>query len=232
MNIEKKLRILNQLYKIHDNIIKNQENICKKHCSTCCTCNVTMTTLEGFNIINFFNEINKKEIRFKLKSLSDFKKYRPKITTNGFADLCVSKKKVPDEENNPKWGRCFFLQNNVCSIYPVRPIGCRSMISKTICSINDYADMDPFIITVNYIFLQFVEHMDIPGQYGNLTDILLFLLKTDQLLSYTNHSSFNPTKHLLYNRPMKMLLIPPNHKNRATPIIRSIQNSGIEDFFV
>ncbi len=232
MDIEKKLCILNQLYKLHDDIIEQQDIICKKSCSSCCTCNVTMTTLEGFNIIKFLNRFNKKEIYLKLQSLSDLKKYRPKITTNGLADLCADKKNPPDEENDPKWGKCLFLQDGICTIYSVRPMGCRSMISKKVCSINGYADMDKFIITVNYIFFQFVEHMDIPGKYGNLTDILLFLLKEEHLFSCINNSSFTPEKHLLFNLPIKMLLIPPEHKSKAMPIIQSIQSSDIKEIFL
>ncbi len=230
MDIEEKQHVLKQLYNIHDNVMAQETSACNKGCAACCTVNVTMTTLEGLHIIHFLDDYRKKEVNSMLQKLSDNKKYRPDITTNGFADLCVSGEEIPDEENDPKWGTCPFLEDDLCTIYPVRPLGCRSLMSSNPCNIDGFADMAPDIMTINTIFLQFVEHMDGSGYYGNMTDILLFMLNKECPESYIHPSSPPRPQHLLTNLPIKMLLVPPEHRKRAMPVIQAIQNSGIEEF--
>ena len=67
------------------------------------------------------------------------------------------------------------LTNNLCSVYPVRPFACRCFFSKEDCAENECATIDDFVLAVNNIFLQVIEHVDQDRFTGNLTDILLFL---------------------------------------------------------
>ena len=163
MTIDKKIAVLSRVYELHDRFINDQDQVCKKYCSICCTVNATLSTVEGINIINYLKEngqLDKLEI---LKKMPEGKRYQPEITTNKFAELCLNRQDIPEEENFPDWGKCPFLLNDTCTIYPARPLGCRSMISKTKCSASQYAEIDEFIVTINTVFLQFIEHMDIPG---------------------------------------------------------------------
>ncbi len=184
MDIEKKLNILDKIYHIHSNFMKKQNKACKKYCSSCCTINVTLATLEGLKIIRYLKTKSLLDDLKFLKHLTEKKRYQPELTTNKFADLCFNKEDIPCEDNQPDWGSCPFLTNDECSIYPVRPMGCRSMISKTICGNNNYADMDSFAVTMNTVFLQFIEHIDLKGLYGNMIDILDYLRKENHLKQY------------------------------------------------
>jgi hypothetical protein len=46
----------------------------------------------------------------------------------------------------------------------------------------------PFVITVNNLFLQYIEHIDFHGCSGNLSDVLLFLKSKERLESYREGS--------------------------------------------
>ncbi|MBU4185509.1 MAG: hypothetical protein KKC23_04795 [Proteobacteria bacterium] len=221
MDLYTKLDVLNQIYKIYDAATESLEVACQKYCSTCCTRNVTMTSLEGYKIADHLIENSKSELFKKIKAKSYKKRFQPKITTNKIADLCIQGKEIPDEEIDSSWGSCPLLINDECPIYMVRPFNCRCMVSKTNCV--DKAEMDPFVLTVNNVFLQYIEHIDQHGFSGNLTDVLLFMESKDNMKSYIMEVLKNPGKELIKNLPMSILFIPPEHRQQIKPIINSLQ---------
>ncbi len=74
------------------------------------------------------------------------------------------------------------------------------------------------------VFLQFIEHIDLKGLYGNMTDILSFLNNNNNLKNYEEKQGYENSPKLLKNLKLKMLLVPPEHRNGAMPIIQAIQN--------
>jgi hypothetical protein len=67
---------------------------------------------------------------------------------------------------------CPFLAENSCTIYPVRPFGCRLFASLTHCATNGAADMPPGYLAASTIMLQLIEHLDQNGRWGSLVEIL------------------------------------------------------------
>ena len=180
-----------------------------------------MTSLEGYKIADHLIENSKSELFKKIKKESYKKRFQPKITTNKIADLCIQGKEIPDEKIDSSWGSCPLLINDECPIYTVRPFSCRCMVSKTNCI--DKAEMDEFVLTVNNVFLQYIEHIDQQGFSGNFTDVLLFMESEDNRKNYSMELLKNSWKGLIKNMPMSILLIPPEHKNKIKPIINSLQ---------
>ena len=219
-----RIDILEQIYKIYDAFTDNLELACQRYCSVCCTRNVIITTLEGYKIADHLIENGKSELFKKIKEEYYKKRFQPIITTNKIADLCIQGKDLPDEEIDSSWGSCPLLMNNECPIYKVRPFSCRCMVSKTNCV--DKAEMDPFVLTVNNVFLQYIEHFDQQGFSGNFTDVLLFMESEDNRKSYGMKDLTNPGERLIKNLPMTLLLVPPEHKNKIKPIINSLQIKG------
>jgi hypothetical protein len=226
MNLYTKLDVLNRIYKIYDSLTDGLELACQKYCSTCCTRNVTMTTLEGYKIADHLIENSQSELFKKIKNESYKKRFLPKITTNKIADLCIQCKELPDEEIDRSWGSCPLLIKDECPIYPDRPFHCRCMVSKTNCV--DKAEMDPFVLTVNNVFLQYIEHIDQQGFSGNFTDVLLFMESEDNRKSYAMKNLTNPAEGLIKNLPMTIFLVPPEHKNKIKPIINSLQTIKVQ----
>ena len=221
MDLYTKLDVLDQIYKSYDAVTESLEVACQKYCSTCCTRNVIITSIESYKIADHLIENGKSELFKKIKDESYKKRFQPIITTNKIADLCIQGKELPDEEIDRSWGNCPLLINDECPIYTVRPFNCRCMVSKTNCI--DKAEMDPFVLTVNNVFLQYIEHIDRQGFSGNFTDVLLFMESEDNRKSYSIEVLKEIGKDLIKNMPMSILLVPPEHKQQIKPIINSLQ---------
>jgi len=226
MNLEKKRVVLEQIYEIYDNFTKGLDVACKKHCAYCCTRNVTMTTLEGYIIAEFLKLRGKTDLYANIQKALYKKRFLPAITINTMADLSLQGKDIPDEESDARWGECPFLINNECPVYQVRPFGCRCFVSGKKCNENGYAEIDPFVITVNSLFLQYIEHADQVGCFGNLTDILLFMQTEESRKSFEKGIIKCKNMWMIPNRPIKAFLVPPEHKARIESILKALQNIG------
>ena len=224
MDINIRHAVLEQLYTIYDTFSQTLDVACQRYCSQCCTCNVTLTTLEAHRIIGHLLETGQSDLLEKLESKVPEKRFQPKITTNGIADYCTQGKPLPEEESDAAWGTCPFLEQNECPLYLARPFGCRCFVSKQLCGESGYADVDPFVITVNNVFLQYIEHIDAQGYSGNLSDVLRFMRDEKNRGQYEAGTLNPPADDLLIpNRPLKVLMIPPEHRDRIAPILEAIQ---------
>jgi hypothetical protein len=124
----------------------------------------------------------------------------------------------------PDWGVCPFLSNQACPIYPERPFGCRCMVSKVPCDKTGYADIDEFVLTVNNLFLQFIEHIDTPGMTGNLVDVFRFFESADNQIAYGSAEIPGNPENLIFNSPIPIIMIPPRHRKRIHPILKALRD--------
>ncbi|MFO7557476.1 MAG: hypothetical protein R6X10_01485 [Desulfobacterales bacterium] len=222
MYLTERTIILNQLYSIYDDFIQGQNVCCKKECDFCCTRNVTLTTLEGNHILEYINLNRKGELFGNLKIHLQKKRFIPQVTINSLAEMVCNGETPPEEEIDPNWGACPLLTEKVCPVYPVRPFGCRCLVSKVPCRDTGCAELDPFVLTVNNIFFQTIEHIDNQGLMGNLTDILLLLEPADMRKEYAGNR-LKPDKNKIKNASIRFLMIPPEHRLRVKPILEEIQ---------
>lgn len=222
MQIEKKAALLDRVYTIYDDYMASLDIVCDKRCSICCTRNVTMTSLEGFKIISYMNEQGKTALLERLRAVAASNRFLPTITTNQMADLCMQNQEIPDEAPDPQVGKCPFLNDDLCDIYPVRPLACRGLVSTRHCAKTGYADIDDFTLTVNHMLMQYVEHLDANGFSSNLIDLLLFMSEMPDISRY-EESNQNRSVHMLLNRPLKMLLIPPEHQEKIRPMLMLLE---------
>ncbi|MBU3915790.1 hypothetical protein KKA14_09675 [bacterium] len=227
MNRKTRVDLLKQVYKIYDDFSTELELACKVKCSACCTRNVTLTSLEGYGLIKQLESENKQDLLKQIKMEAVKRKFQPQITTNQMADMCSRGENIPDEEINPGWGKCPLLTESECPVYDQRPFECRSFSSAVNCVEKGTAEMDPFTITVNTVFRQFIEHMDKDGVTGNLTDLLLFLNTTDNR-EIKEGDNIESADNLIRNHPAKILMIPPEHTEKIRPIYNALQ--GIKPY--
>ncbi len=226
MNVKAKMIVLDQIYKIYDDFSKELNVACKKNCDACCTRNVTITTLEGYKIIDNLLSSGKASIIDQIQKEAFKKRFQPKTTTNGLAELTLQGEEPPTEESDFTWGPCPILLENNCPVYAVRPFGCRCFVSDRNCKDNGYASVDPFVITVNHIFMQYIEHIDINGYTANLTDIVLYLSTEDGRKHYSQDAMETSTGFIA-NRKIEILLVPPEHRQKIRPVLQSIQEIRI-----
>lgn len=214
------LDTLYQIYALYDDFSNGLPMACKRGCSMCCTQNVTMTTLEGRAIIEYLSLNDQEALLSLARGTPHSEWYRPTITTNDFALFCLKGKEPPEEQNDYSGVACRFLSNNECVIYDARPFGCRCFFSTQACETEPCAVVDPFLLTVNTVFLQFIEHIDTGGFFGNLNDVVA-LLASGHRNNLTNSSVHLST--LPRNRTIPGLLITPEHQERMGPILRDLK---------
>jgi hypothetical protein len=227
LNLKEKLNILVKVYNIYEHFLKNYTHVCKKHCVDCCTCNLTMTTLEAYYLVENLMLENKTEILTKLNSSSP-KRFQPKLTFNRIAALGAEGKDVPEEQSDPSWGQCPFLEKLECIYYPFRPFGCRCMVSKKRCFETGFAEMDPVVMTVNNVLMQFIEHLDTSGYSGNFTDVLNLLTNEKNRKLYEQNGLQGKQGSLISNMAIPVLMVPPEHRKKIGPILFTL-NSFLTD---
>jgi len=181
---------------------------CRKGCATCCTRSVTMTSLEGDEILAFLAEAD------RLSEL-DAPAFQPatnrmaQATTNAFVAAHLRGESVEEAES---WDLrpCPFLKEESCSIYPARPFGCRLFASLDPCATDGAAEMPPGYLAGATALLQYIEHLDSEGRWGSMVE-LLAELTAGQADGYGE-----PTA------PIPGFLIAPDERALVEPLLRGL----------
>ena len=224
MALEKKLEALSRVYKIYDAYSATLNLACQAKCAHCCTTNVTMTTLEGYKIIDDLMAAGKQGLIDSLKGIKERERFQPQLTTNRMAELCAADAKIPQEDTAGNWQDCSLLDDSLCTIYDLRPFGCRCFVSRKNCGQEGYADIDDFTASVNTVFLQVIEHLDAAGCSGNLIDVLQFMASDDMRLAYEQGEVDCEKNGLIVNWELKVLMIPPEHREKIEPILQLLRD--------
>jgi hypothetical protein len=154
--------------------------------------------------------------------------FRPLLTTNRIAELCRQGRDIPEEAFGDPSENCPLLEESACPIYPLRPFGCRCLVSRVPCRASGTAEMPDFVLTVNSVFLQTIEHLDAAGCTGNLADVLLCLLSDENRQAFREGRLSCSAKGLVGNHRLTVLMVPPEHRDRLKPILVAIGNLSIE----
>ncbi|MCK5323857.1 MAG: hypothetical protein KAJ45_06905 [Desulfobulbaceae bacterium] len=72
--------------------------------------------------------------------------------------------------------------------------------------------MPPWIITLNTVIMQVIEHINVNGKWGNMTDILKSLISDDD----NGEPVFSETE------PLPGFLIPQDEKQQIFPLIKDL----------
>ena len=234
MEIATKIDMLVGIYKVYDDFSKNLTMACKRGCATCCTENVTMTTLEGYCILKHLLSKEKTDLLHAFHGTAQRGRFQPTLSTNELAALCLRGEDPPEEDNDGSGAACPFLRHSECAIYPWRPFGCRCFFSTEVCASVAYAVVSPFLLTVNTVFLQFIEHIDTGGLFGNMNDVLRFLGSETRCSYYETYATVNSLDRLdglggiARNMAIPALLVPPEHQQRLKPILEELGKIGMQ----
>ena len=226
MDLNNKLAALDQIYQIYDNFVCGLDLACRKHCAHCCTTGVTLTTIEGYKTFKKIESEGDAHWTEKNEQASKKPHFQLKITTNQLANMYAKSIEPPVEENTG-WDTCPFLTGDLCPLYTARPFGCRCLVSRHDCGKEGYAEIDDFVLSANTLFLQTIEHMDAGGCTGNLLDILGVMALKENRQAYAEGKLKCLSAGLIANQPLKVLMIPPEHRSRMEPILKSLRNIRI-----
>ena len=219
-----RLNLLVRLYEIYAATM-NQDQArhppwyCKKGCASCCTCNVTLTALEMAYLWDGLSLDQKGALRSSVVDFGASVRYRPQTTINGLAALCMADEALPEEKNDPAWGRCPLLtKEGTCPIYDRRPFGCRALLSEINCADAGYARIPPLTLTLNNLFMQYIEHLDGHGVTGNFTDMIHCAVSVENEKGNAPQGS----AFLIPNRSIPALMVPPEHAKSIRPVLQRI----------
>jgi Fe-S-cluster containining protein len=221
---DRKSRILEEIYAVYGGFADSLEVACTEGCARCCTPNVLVTSLEGRRILRALTPEHRSRLLRRLRAGRHEKRFRPKTTTNGIAERCRRGLPLPEEERCDGPGACRLLENDRCLIYSHRPFACRCLFSRTRCWDGGTAEVDDFLLSVNLLFQQTIEHVDAEGCTGNLLDVLLCLGEASPGLAHRACRPNCTAAGLVPNRPLTVLMIPPHHRDRLRPIIAALRN--------
>ncbi|HDK43498.1 MAG TPA: hypothetical protein ENG91_02965 [Desulfobacteraceae bacterium] len=167
-----KKMLLASIYETYETFWADTFFACRKGCASCCTQSVTITTIEGNNILEYLEEydvIREDDLAGRLAAATPS---LPACTTNQFAGSFLDGK-VP-EAGAEEWSLapCIFLAGNCCTIYPARPFACRCFASTAPCGPEGAALLPTAVISLNTAVMQIIEHLDQGGCWGNMIEVL------------------------------------------------------------
>lgn len=169
-----KSKVLHIIYETFARWSRDLPVACGPTCSCCCTQNVTITALEGEQILRFVMAEGLSD--WFVDSLAADRKHQPAtITTNDFALACLEGRETEAETAIPS-SSCPFLLDNLCRIYPVRPFGCRLFASTQRCSATQPAVVPDYYFEAVTAATQLLEHLGQKEYWGNMLDVLPALL--------------------------------------------------------
>lgn len=188
-----KKKILDIIYNEFEQWSLKENFCCSKGCAVCCTQNVTITALEGVKIIEFCQENNLES--WLANKLSDQKQVAPpRQTTNEYIATFLEGREE-EQGSIDTTTRCSFLENDTCSIYPVRPFSCRCFVSQKRCDQHGSAQLPNHYLSASIAVMQIIEHLGQFEYWGNMEDVLL---------SLCDYSSYHKIASALENRALMM----------------------------
>lgn len=203
---------------------------CSKGCSVCCTQNVTITSLEAKNIIHFLHSNNR--IKLTVRQLRRVKHTQaPRLTTNEYVQGSIDNHEL-HQQHTDQSTTCLFLEENVCTIYPVRPFSCRCFTSQKICTAENPASIPDEYLYGAIITQQILEHLDQSRPWGSMTDMLIGQIHAPSATisppdSSETNSFEEATSRLLVCKPCSQLCIHQHHELSLSALIESIFSTQV-----
>jgi hypothetical protein len=169
-----KEKILEKIYVAFEQWSASLPLACARGCATCCTGKVTITALEGERILRFILDAGLVD-RLAGRLASSPPLPAPPRTTNAFAGLCLQGIETDDPDIPAQAAVCPFLEDDSCTIYPVRPFGCRCFASEKTCSPDEAAIVPEYYVAASTAVMQIIEHLGQGEYWGTMSDVLLAL---------------------------------------------------------
>ena len=215
-----KKELLAVAYAVYSDWAERFPLACKKGCVACCTRSVSMTSLEGEAILDFIRSRGREKWLFDKLSKVTPGIGGPGITTNQFAEACLAGCEVDGAAfGNWDFAPCIFLAETFCSIYEVRPFGCRSFGSLVPCAPDSAAEIPPIHLTVSTIFTQIIEHIESDGG--------TWARMTEMLHSLAGKQTRSGRTHILQARPLPGFLLDPHEFHVVNHLLRQLyEESG------
>ncbi|MGW8193218.1 MAG: YkgJ family cysteine cluster protein [Desulforhopalus sp.] len=225
-----KHQILHTLYEKFATWSGDIDIACRRGCSGCCTQNVTITALEGVEILRYaVAEGLAAEVASRLAQHRSH--MAPEMTTNDFAGACLDGRDA-DPGGQQNLAPCPFLEDDLCRIYPVRPFGCRLFISTRTCSAAQPALVPDYHFEGATAASQMIEHLGQKEYWGNMLDVLPALLDISEFKEIAEHLDsaliLRARLRTLTAKPLPGFLFSEENGKRVAVLLESIFHGTVE----
>lgn len=225
-----KQQILHTIYRVFNEWSENLDIVCHRGCSSCCTRNVTMTAIEGEEILRYLLDNNMAEWG-AAKLATSRSCAPPSMTTNQFARACL-KGRDADPETQQDMSTCPFLEMNLCRIYPARPFSCRLFVSTVTCVQGQAAVIPDYYFEAAMAVSQLIEHLGQKEYWGNMLDVLPAMLDISAYHEIAGH--LDPVVirqarlRTLTARPLPGFLLSEEEGEKIVPLLEAIFSEQVE----
>ncbi|MCW7755011.1 YkgJ family cysteine cluster protein [Desulfobotulus sp. H1] len=215
MDPASRLLSLKELYHLQAAAFQPYQTACKPGCSSCCTRNVVITSLEADFIIQGMSSDNSTRLQSAFLNQPALLRLQPRITMNTMASLYMEGEEPQEDAADPAWWPCPLMDTDqkTCLVYEYRPMACRCMVSKINCETSGAADMEEGLVILHTLFLQLTEHLDANGRSASLLDLLMERLFPGSV-----------SIPMPENRKIPMLMIPGSWQQKLRPLLEEIQS--------
>ncbi len=217
-----KIQALEAVYSFYELSFRKLSSGCEPGCNHCCTVNVVATSLEIDLMLRGHNEkgidLTLLARYFKKNGGIKLNRYRPLYTINHTASAYLEGKSLPIDKGKHAPGVCPLLaEDGLCLIYDCRPFSCRAMSSQVRCDASGKADMLPFLVAVNFVIYQIIEHLDQTGTTGNMLDFL------------QERQTGDRAGRFLENRSLADFAIDPGFYKPITAFLKKLMRQPVDD---
>lgn len=222
-----KEQILAHIYAAFELWAADQKTACGRGCAACCSQNVTITALEGEQILGYVIAENLLPWFATCLEAAGDPPPRPGQTTNAYARAIIAGQASDSAEEQQSAGPCPFLEDQACRLYPVRPFACRSFISQTPCSAAHPALISEGYAAGTIATSQIIEHLGQRQSWGNMLHVLTALLGRPAYATIATELE-NPdrigqaARATLTAEPLPGFLFSPDEQDQLAPLLRAI----------
>jgi len=227
VSLEGKKSLLTALWEAYEEAASGFPSACKRDCKACCTHNVVATTLEAEAVLAYLEEAGRFDLVRVVTGAGEAQRIRPVLSINALAKCCLDRKEPPNEEAVFDTLPCPLRQEDGCPCYEVRPLNCRCLWSSELCEVDGEAVMNPVLVTINGVFQQIAEHIDVGGLYGNVFDLLSALNHPEIRAGYRLGVSLQPQKTMPGTLASPGFLVPPEHREPVLAALTRLWNKRV-----
>jgi Fe-S-cluster containining protein len=227
LNIGLKRASLHVVYGAYTEAARRFPSACRWECHACCTHNVIATTLEIDLILDHADGSGLSRLREKARRGTAGKRLHPALSINALAEHCLQRKEPPHEPEDFDMLPCPFREKDGCAMYDLRPLACRMLWSTQLCETRGEAVMPTALVSLNGVFQQIVEDLDVGGLYGNMWDLFASLNERAPREAYRAGEILPAVPPLHANRPNPGFLVPPEHRPLVTASLNALWSTMI-----
>jgi Fe-S-cluster containining protein len=212
--------VMASLYRAWDRLAGEEQWACGPGCAACCrNSRILLTRTEGEMMVEAIKAAGRRDLLRRLKRSPDDSVRLPVTTLNQLTRLCRMRQDPPADAGWEGSQRtCALLEHGKCPVYEVRPMACRTLLSRQRCAPEGEASLDSWWVTLGTVFLQLSEAADAGGQYGAMDRMLASVL-----------GKVGEKQGFLTCEPLAGFMVPPEEAEKVQGILDQVFADRIRD---